>query len=167
MERSGRPLTALLLVPRGRSAETPPREYCLSSDSAASGRSKRCARTAPLPGSRSLPRRSSSSSAAVVRRWAGQTLATAGRQSERAALSLWRVGVPARLERREKLRELAHQVRADAPGSARVAAALKRADDRVVLAHSQVRAGAAADLACGPASARRTRAKMASSLALS
>ena len=51
----------------GNSQQVPAPRVCRcseSSDSAASGRSKRCARTAPLPRSRSLPRRSSSSSEA-------------------------------------------------------------------------------------------------------
>jgi riboflavin biosynthesis pyrimidine reductase len=45
----------------------PPSRYRVSSNSAASGRAKRCAKTAPLPESRSLSLRSWSSSAAKAK----------------------------------------------------------------------------------------------------
>ena len=54
-------------LPSGRSGATQPQAYCRSSsNSAASGRSNRCAKTVPLPRSRSLTLRSSSSSGAAV-----------------------------------------------------------------------------------------------------
>jgi trimeric autotransporter adhesin len=64
--RAWRPAERLTLAStrRSDSAACCARDAWTSSDSAASGRAKRCARTAPLPRSRSLPRRSWSSSGA-------------------------------------------------------------------------------------------------------
>ena len=60
---------------RGGCAVGPSARCSYSSDSAASGRARRCARTASLPRSRTLPQRSRSSSGAIT--WSGRRRAPA------------------------------------------------------------------------------------------